>query len=222
MDIAEEAGVPVSGTVRLTRDPTDAILNTVEQRDSDGVLLGWGGSGSPRRDIVLGSTVDDVAREAAADVFVEKVGAGDGEVDSILLPWADSTHAELAAGTAARVARSTGASIDVVRVAGDEDREDAAEILTDAESVLEGKVAELDETTLDFETRMVEAESVEDALVEEADDHDLTTLGATREGILQQFVFGSVPEAVAERVGATAIVCQREVGVDSRLKRLLS
>lgn len=222
MDVADEAGVPVSGTVRLTHDPTDAILNTVDQYDSDGVLMGWGGQRSSRRDIVLGSTVDDVTTEADADIFVEKVGAGDGEVDSILLPWADSTHAALAAETTVAIARSTGASIDVVRVADKEDSDDAEEMLAEAESVLAEQDAQFEESTLDFQTRVVEGQDIEDVLIEEASDHDLTILGSTREGILQKLVFGSVPETVADQVDNIALMCRRDVGVDSRLKRIFA
>jgi amino acid transporter len=223
LDVADEAGVPASGTVRLTHDPTDAILNTVEQYDSDGVLMGWGGPRTAGSDVVLGSTVDDVATEADADVFVEKVGEGDGDVDSILLPWTDSTHADLAASTAAAIARKTGASIDVVHVAnGERDHEEVEAMLSNAESALEERDDEFEDTHLDYETRTVERDDVEDALVEEAGDHDLTTLGAEKEGILQKLVFGSVPETVAERARNTTIVCQRKVGAGSRLARLFS
>ncbi|MFC6724544.1 amino acid permease, partial [Halobium palmae] len=98
MDVARDADVPVSGTVRYAHEPENAILNTAEQYDSDGVLMGWGGRRSGRRSVVLGSTVDDVVREADADVFVEKVGQvtaddTDGHVDSIFLPIAGGPHA---------------------------------------------------------------------------------------------------------------------------------
>ena len=215
MDVADEAGIPVSGTIRIAHNPSDAILNTVDQYDSEGVLMGWGGTRSGRRNIVVGSTVDDVATESDSDVFVEKVGTGDGRVDSVLLPWADSTHAELAAEVASAIARTTGATVDVVRVVGpDDDVDEAREMLADAESRFADDV--------DVTTSLVEGDDVADALVAEADDHDVTTLGATREGILQKFVFGAVPEAVGDRVEHTVIMCQRQVGAPSRLRRLLS
>ncbi|MBX0294913.1 amino acid permease [Haloarcula nitratireducens] len=224
LDIAKETDTPASGTVKLTHDPTDAILNTVEQYGSDGVLMGWGGNRSSARDVVLGSTVDEVAEEADADVFVEKVGTGDsdGKVDSILLPWTDSTHGDLAAETAAAIARTTGASIDVVRVLSEEDRADSEAKLSEAEATLSERNEEFDHTTLDFETRTIESDDVEDTLVEAAEDHDLTAMAAEKEGILQRFVFGSVPEAVADRIDGTTLVAQRNVGADSRLKRLFT
>jgi nucleotide-binding universal stress UspA family protein len=225
MDVAERAGVPVSGTVRLTHDPADAIVNTVEQYDSDGVLMGWGGRRSRRRDIAVGSTVDDVATEADADVFVENVGEGesDGDVDSILLPWTGGNHADLAAETAAAIARTTGATIDVVHVVGSgDDRSEAEAVLTGAEERLAEQASEFEDVDLEFRTRIVEGEDVEEALVEEADGHDVVVIAAEKEGILQRLVFGSIPESVGDRIDETSIMCKRNVGAPSRLKRLLT
>ena len=65
-------------------------------------------------------------------------------------------------------------------------------------------------------------QNVEDVLVQEAADHDVTTVGAEKEGILQKLVFGAVPEAIAGRADTTTIMVQRDVGADSRLKRLFT
>ena len=225
MDVADRAGIPVSGTVRLTHDPADAILNTVEQYDGDGVLMGWGGRRSRRRDIAVGSTVDDVATEADADVFVEKVGEGegDGDVDSILLPWTGGDHADLAAETAAAIARTTGAAIDVVHVVGSgEDRAGAEAVLADAEERLAERSTVFEDVDIEFGTRIVEGSDVEETLVGEAEGHDVVTIAAEKEGILQRLVFGSIPESVGDRAEETSIMCKRNVGAPSRLKRLLT
>ena len=68
----------------------------------------------------------------------------------------------------------------------------------------------------------MESGDVEETLVEEAEGHDVVTIAAEKEGILQRLVFGSVPESVGDRVRATSIMCRRNVGAPSRLKRLLS
>jgi amino acid transporter/nucleotide-binding universal stress UspA family protein len=216
MDVADEEGVPVSGTVRVAHDSADAILHTIDQYDSDGVLMGWGGDRSGASDVVLGSTVDEIATEADADVFVEQVGSGDGEVESICLPWTDSTHSGLAAELAGAIARGTGATIDLVRVVDedDADREEAERLLADAESHFDDDI--------DVRTEIVEDDDTRDAVVEEAADHDVTTLGAEKEGILQRLVFGGLAEAVSDRIDNTVILCQRQVGASGRLKRLFT
>lgn len=58
-----------------------------------------------------------------------------------------------------------------------------------------------------------------DAVGERTADHDLTVVGATREGLLQQFVFGAVPEAVGERAANTVIMTKRPQGLTSWFRR---
>ena len=49
----------------------------------------------------------------------------------------------------------------------------------------------------------------------------VTTLGATREGLLQQFVCGVIPEEVGKRAEGAVIITRRNLGVGSRLRRTL-
>ena len=56
-------------------------------------------------------------------------------------------------------------------------------------------------------------------IVATSDDHDLTVIGATREGLLQQLLFGAVPEGVGERVAGTVIMAKRDLAIRSRLRR---
>ncbi len=227
MDFADERDIPVSGTVRLTRAPSDAILNTVDQYDVDGVVMGWSGRRSRDREVAVGSTVDQVATEADADVFAERVGDGDGDgdVDSIMVPWLESSHDELAAETALSIARATGADVDVLDVVS-EDRDSQLEDSShpDIETLVEEHGGRSDTSGFDVQTRTVDVdddEAAEDRLVSEATDYDLVTLGSESEGVLQRLVFGSLPERVAERIDGTSILCQRNIGAGSRLKRFL-
>lgn len=57
--------------------------------------------------------------------------------------------------------------------------------------------------------------------VAESGNHDLTILGATREGVIQKFVFGTIPETVAERAPTTVIMAKRELDVKTRLQESL-
>jgi nucleotide-binding universal stress UspA family protein len=105
MDIVRQADVPVSGTIRIGHDVAQAILNTVEQYDSDVVLMGWKGQHkTQRRDIVLGSNVDEVVQNARCDVLVERIGNDVGQVESIFVPTAGGPHADFAADVADTIA----------------------------------------------------------------------------------------------------------------------
>jgi amino acid transporter len=216
MEVAEEEGIPVSGTVRYAYNPEDAILNTAEQYGSEGILMGWGGSRSRRRDIAVGSTVDDVVQEANADVFVEKMRAepGANRVRSVLLPIAGGPHAELAAETARSVARATDATVHAVRIVtpGEGSVEDAERQLSEIAETFEG-------TGVDLRTEVIEADDVVEALAEAAEDHDLTIVGSSREGLFQRIVFGGIPEALGDRVPSTTIMVRRDAGPRSWLQR---
>ena len=217
MELNEGTDVPISGTVRIGHHAPEAILHTIEQYDSDAVLLGWRGRRRGRRDVVLSGTVDEVVAEADCDVLVEKFGETPGwTVDSILLPTAGGPHAELAAETARSIARATGATVRIMHVvdpdASETDRDDAEEILTETAALFE-------EVTV--ETSLAEGEDVANTIVDETGDHDLTVIGATREGFLQQFVFGAIPETVGERAENALIMAKRNQGITSRLKRWL-
>ncbi|MFH5800056.1 amino acid permease [Haladaptatus sp. CMAA 1911] len=218
MDIAEDRDVPVSGTIRIGHDVGKAILNTVEQYDSDAVLMGWKGQHkSQRRDIVLGSNVDQVVQNADCDVLVERIGPDGGEVESILVPTAGGPHAELAAEVADNIARSNDATVEIVHVvtpdASESERTDSRKVLDDAKAEFS------DGTTV--ATEMLTGDDVIDTIVERTGEHDLTIIGATREGLLQQFVFGALPEQVGWRSKSTIIMAKRNLGITSRLSRWL-
>ncbi len=218
MSVAKDSDVPVSGTIRIGHDISKAILNTVEQYDSDTVLMGWKGQHkSQRRDIVLGSNVDEVVQNAPCDVLVERIGPDAKRAKSILVPTAGGPHAELAAEVAEHVAHTNDATIEVVHVvtpdASESERTDAEKVLEDAKAAFEEETA--------VTTKLLTGGDVIDTIVERTGEHDLTIIGATREGLLQQLVFGALPEQVGWRSKSTIIMAKRHLGITSRLSRWL-
>lgn len=212
----EDIEVPVHGIVRIGHHVSDAIVNTATQHDSDTVLMGWHGGPSRRRDVVVGTTVDTVVQEAECDVLVERIGS-QGDPDSILLPTAGGPHAEYAAEVARAIARTTGASVTVQRIVTPETEDRERER---ARASLDETIDVLDDVASD--TQIVESVDVASAIVEASADHDLTIIGATREGVLQQLVFGNIPEQVGREAAGTVIMAKRDLGITSRLRRLFT
>lgn len=205
--------MPVSGTVRIAHDVDDAILHTIEQYDADAVLLGWGGWRARRRDVVLGSTVDTVVTDADCDVLVERIDPDTPvAVGSVLLPTAGGPHTELAGEVARSIAHATGAHVELLRVIAAESERDSAE------SALEGMLEDFPDT--DAEVTVVANDDVVDAITARSADHDVTVIGATREGLLQRVVFGTIPERVGEEAESTVVLARRNLGIPSRLRRL--
>jgi len=217
IELGEAAGVPVSGTIRIGHDVAEAILNTIEQHESEVVLLGWKGRrGSPRRNIVLGTNVDRVVRDAQADVLVERIGgAASTHVESILLPTAGGPHAAYAAEVAEAIARPNGAHVEVLYVvppdATESERQRGRALLDRAAADIDGAGS--------VETTLVEDDDVVEAIVERSAAFDLTIIGATREGLLEQLVFGAVPEAVGSRSENVVIMAKKNLGFTSLVRR---
>ncbi|GAD52378.1 hypothetical protein MBEHAL_1138 [Halarchaeum acidiphilum MH1-52-1] len=213
IDIAEDADVPVSGTVKIGHDVSTAILNTIEQHDSDAVLMGWRGR-ARSRDIVLGSNVDEVVTGAKCDVMVERIGGRIEDVQRILLPTAGGRHAELAGEIAQAIAHTTNARVDVAHVipagSSESDHEDALGVVNALASQFHDDIA--------VQTRVLEGDVVE-SIVDASEEYDLTIIGASRESLLQQLVFGAVPEAVGERAKSTVIMAKRHGSVRSWVSR---
>ncbi|WP_458205741.1 amino acid permease [Haladaptatus sp. NG-SE-30] len=216
MEFAEASDVPVNGIVRIGHRASDTILHTVEQHDSDAVLIGWRGRGSHRREVVLGSTVDRVVKEAPCDVFVEKIGERADGVESIMVPTAGGPHAELATEVARAIARAEDATVEINHVvssdASEADRDAARGILSETAAGLED---------LPVEQSLLDGEDVADTIVARTSDHDITIIGATRESGIQQLVFGALPETVGQRADSTVIMTKRNLGITSRLSRWL-
>ncbi|MBS1263376.1 MAG: putative Kdp system regulatory protein KdpQ [Methanonatronarchaeales archaeon] len=214
--LGDAAGVPVGGVIRIGHDPARAILNTTKQYDSDVVLMGWR-ERSYRTEFVFGSNVDDVVRKARCDVLVQKIEELD-EVESILVPTAGGPHAELAGKVVGAIARGHGADVEVVSViepgASEGRRESAIERVESA--------AEHVSTGVNVKEGLVEGRDVVETLVSLSDKNDVTVVGATREGLFQQFLFGSVPEEVGRRSSNTVIMARRSLGVRSWTKRWLN
>ncbi|MFB6352703.1 MAG: universal stress protein, partial [Halobacteriales archaeon] len=214
MAIGEEAGVPVSGAIRIGHDVSRAVLNTIEAESADAVLLGWRGR-SQRRDVVFGSNVDEVITKAPCDVLVERIGPRPDGVDRILLPTAGGPHAELSAEVARAIARANDATVSVVTVV----EPDATARQRDASRDRLERVAGLVGDGVAVETDLIDADDVVDAIVDRSADADVTLVGATREGLFQQLLFGAIPEQVARRVDGTVIMAKRSRGLASRLRR---
>ncbi|MFB6121609.1 MAG: amino acid permease [Halobacteriaceae archaeon] len=213
LDFAEEErpDVPVSGTIRIGHDVAKAILNTVEQADVDLVLLGWRGR-SRRRDVALGSNVDQVVTGARCDVLVERMGPAE-KVESILVPTAGGPHAAFAAEIARAIALPNEARVDVLHVA------DAEEGGAERSEKILARTVDLLDDDVQVTTQSVVSDDVVDEIVERSRDYDLTIIGSSRESLLQQLVFGAIPEAVGRRAKSTVIMAKRDLGITSRVTR---
>lgn len=215
IDTAEGTGVPVSGTIRIGHDVSQAILNTVEKEEPDTLLMGW--RSRPRRaEFILGSTVDPVVTRAQCDVLVEKLVEDIEEINSVLVPTAGGPHSDLSAEIAKAVSAAHGSEVKVVHVASpgaDEGEIERARGYVEKAVSLIGEGAE-GEVLIDGD--------VCGRIVREGEDFDLLILGAAREPFLRQVVVGAVPERVSSMTDKPVIMAKSHIPVRERLRGLAS
>lgn len=201
MEVAAGTGVPVTGRLFVASSVARGVLHAVEERDCDALIVGW--AARKRERAVLGTNVDRIVRRANCDVLVEKIGAVAGEVESVLLPVAESPHAELAASVVRAIAAANDARVDLLRIVQSDGGESAArDVLASTADLLSG---------VEVETEVREGE-VADVIVAESASHDVTILGATRTGAIRRRVVGSVPREVGRRADGTVIVAKKGSG----------
>ncbi|WP_255168821.1 universal stress protein [Natrononativus amylolyticus] len=214
---AAEAGILAERRIRMARGVARGIVGAAARYDADAILVGWRGR-PPRGNVVLGSHVDTVLRDAECDVLVKRVQTpSPADPDSVLVPVAGGPHDECALEAAASIARSHDAGVHLLHVVAETNPEytesEAEVLLGGTRSSLEGVA-----TT----TEVATAENVAGAITDRTADHDLTLLGVSRGGLLERRLLGSVSEGVGRHAAGTVILARRYVPTTSRLRRALS
>ncbi len=212
VDIAREADVPVTGRVRFGRDVAGGVIDVAESQNVDAILLGWRGR-PRRRDVVLGSYIDEILTDAPCDVLVKRIDRGRESVDSILVPVAGGPNTTYAATVAGTLARANDASIELVHVVSERDEESleaGRDLLTRTSSEL-GAVETVSETVLEG--------PIVETILERAVDHDAVVVGAAESGLLRRVLVGNVPEEIGREADGAVVMAKRRQSVPETLWR---
>lgn len=208
---AESADVSVETRIRYARDVATGIVGAADECGAELVLMGWRGR-PPRRDVVLGSYLDRVLRNAPCDVLVKRIQIPRAEdVESVLVPVARGTHNQLAAELAGSIARPHGATVTLLYVLSEDATEDDREAATD---LLDRREQALGEATV--ERTLLESDHVPGAVVDETTRNDVTIVGASERSLLRRKLLGTVSEAVGRNAAGTPMIAQRHPSKASR------
>ena len=210
------ADVTLEREILVAGSPASGVLSAVGDADPVALVVGWT-EGRRRSDAVLGTTADSLVERAPCDLYVERVGREADGVVSVLLPLAGGPNVRVAATAAAVIAARNDASVSVLSVAsGEVSDDDAARYASEA---AEG-VRRVSGDDIPVDVTVQAAENVTDAVVAEADAHDVVVFGATRRGHLRRRLVGSVPRRVVARTDRTVILARDGETVDGSLARL--
>jgi len=219
--------VPVNSTLRVVTDTTRGVLEILGSGSGMAVLL-LRGTSLDEGWFLSRSTVDAVLAEADCDVFVENLGTQGGTnavyitdidghtvaslseseaetIESVLLPVGAGAHSALAAEAARAVAKAADAPVTVLHVvdpdASGEAKADASDLLRFAEYVLGPDVT--------VNTEFQEATETTDVILEKAQTHDFTVIGAPeQQSRLERLVFEPVQETLTQRSDVTVLMAR--------------
>jgi CIC family chloride channel protein len=193
--------VPVHTQIRVAHDASQAILETIQERHIDLVLMGWKGeTTTPGR--VFGNVVDTLIRQAPCEVVLVKL-AGAIAFHHWLIPIAGGPNAELALKLLP--ALTTLSPHPQVRVCQVFPRNVAASdtsLLQEAVSTLHRHIRG------PVLARPLWDDMVSDAIIQLAwsESCHVIVLGASREGLLKQAIQGNIPESIARQSNRTVIL----------------
>jgi nucleotide-binding universal stress UspA family protein len=195
-------GVDVERRVVVARSVAGGIGSAVERWDPSALVVGWTGVTS-RRDAVFGTTVDRLVERVPCDLYVERIGREADGVTSVLLPVAGGPHVGVAARAAVAIADRNDARLVLYTVRTPAGDRDAGATLAEARALVDALGRDVSVSRV-----VRESPDVADALVADADDHDVLVLGATRQGPLRRRLAGSVPRSVVARTDRTVLVAR--------------
>ena len=230
---ARNAGIPTYPITRLARSVPDGILETAAEEQCDLILLSWDVTARKSRG-QLGAVLDPVIRRAPCDLAVLayhpqstrlKLETGQPVFQSkrLLVPTAGGPHAPLAARLALSLTREYDAVVQAVYVVpenaaeevlhqGNERLQQTFTALREQEAYLRaGDAAAHGETPL--EGQVVAASNVVEGIVQAGKNCDLILIGASEESLIDQVLFGTIPEQVAQQSETPVLMVKRFRGL---------
>jgi nucleotide-binding universal stress UspA family protein len=206
LEIREEFGVPVTTSVReYSRDVLDSFVDsrsiTTTVVDEDEHV--YGGDAS-----------------TAVKGCHTAVGTGMARFESpssILVPVASGPHSGLATKIAQSIASAYDCWLELFHVIPEGASEDARD---DARALLDAYEYRLEED-VEVDRHLYEEDDPAAAIIEHAEYHSLTVLGAPQKGKLRRFIFGSTTDRVRENVDHGPVLTAQREDVDSTFAQWL-
>ena len=177
-------------------------MDEASYRQADLLLVGWQGDFSVSQ--IYNSSIQRIISNATADVAVLK-NRGLEAMDSILIPWGGGPHAQLGLEFAMRIGEATGATIHVLRI-----------VQPGVNTDLERQAVKNSVTQIigDYERVHYHVQEAEDFMERmqwflDNGGYDLVIIGASHEWRIRNFLFGSIPDIVADYADSSVLMVRR-------------
>lgn len=194
--------VKAEGSILISHTASGSILDTVKEENINLLVLGWKGRTTEGR--LFGVNLDALIQNADCDVVVFKTIGLKKQIKKILVVSTPEWHASYATSYAILFAKR-----------------DEAEITIFSASPTEGAMAKEEEYAnrlveicqthgISHQKKIVQADSIEQAILSESENYDLVVMGAGEEWHEKKFAFGHLQDRVARAI-KTPILMVRKV-----------
>jgi APA family basic amino acid/polyamine antiporter len=205
---------PISSTIRYCRNISRGIVTAAREKKVDMLITGWHGR---RRtgDFIFGSTIDPIMERSPCNVVVLK----GGKIDSykkILLPLAGGPNGPFALEVGSLLVDSDG-KITLLYVTN----ANTAKMKFDAYQFLHEYSQKFNLPSERIEVKIFKNDHIDQAVLTEAENHDLVILGTTRKPLLTQLGRESIPEIISRKCSKPLIMVHATTGIQSWIKRLI-
>ena len=200
-----EAGVEVRTLLQATHGVASGIVGVARSRpETRLILLGWRGPLILSR--IRTKADKQVVREAPCDVAVF-LNKGLTEVRRILVPAGGGPHARLGLRLAYNLLAEGEGELVVLRVVR---RGEEVDTTAEEEALQKLIQSELGEADSRISARVVQASSVVEGILNEAGQgYDLLIIGASEEWVLRNWLFGAIPDLVADRAPCSVLLARK-------------
>jgi amino acid transporter len=206
---AAEQGIRARANALVAHSVPSAILNVADIEQPDLILMGW--RGDVRGPRLRGTNVAGVAKVADRNVLVLK-DKGLSEVHRILVPVGSGPHTRLGLMVAQQLAAEWGAAITAMTVQvgqgysgakSDFDRESLQFFQGLAEEFVRDALKKAGVTA---EIAAIIDTDISQAIINTAAGYDLIIIGASNEWAVPQWLFGTLPDKVANHAPASVLM----------------
>jgi nucleotide-binding universal stress UspA family protein len=198
---------PISKTtieprIDVAHDVFGSLIADTNAQFGDLLLVGWRGVFSVSQ--IYNSSIQRIIAHAKADVAVFK-DRGLKSMDAILLPWGGGPHAQLGLEYAVRIAEVSGATIHLLRIVQPNvDAEREAQAVKQSVAPIVG-----DNGRVHYHVQ--QADNLTECIQSYLDNggYDLVIIGASHEWRVRSFLFGSIPDVVADYADCSVLMVRR-------------
>jgi nucleotide-binding universal stress UspA family protein len=228
-EVAGDMAVNLRTRALVGRDIGQTILQVLDEEDADQVLLGWHGK-RRKRDVVFGSTVDPIIRDAPCEVTVVNLKRED--IGHPLALAGAGPHAPVAARRGFEYAQlqeqiPTLLNIQQSESSRDPSDDEAVDPYERGEKAIEEVAERAGLEPGSYDSKVVVADDTESAILDTIGSDDMVCIGVSETRVLSKILRGSLADRVVQDATGNVALVRSEVrthrtvreGIVERLSR---